>query len=171
MPDDKKTVGFKLTQEIIDKLDDSVRIKNEQLSISGAKTTRQDYIAELIEYGYFNLLGKKDEIDEVKLVHQTVEDEVALQFKPIAKKVDYIAYHVLRMNKLMDVFMRVALGDKKEKIEKLKGTFKGYMNVTDSDEEAEQLYAQWIDKMLSDPSPFVEAVDTLLYQDEQDDNN
>ena len=167
MSETKKTVGFKMSQETINKLDEALRLRNEQLSIAGATINKQDYIEELINNDYYRLQGQTNDVDTVNKINQYIDDGLETKLSNVESKVDSIFFQNTRRNKLMDVFMRVAIGTKDEKIKKLLGTFDGYGSA-DNQEEAEEMYNEWLNIMLSEPSPLVEAVDTLLYQDDDE---
>lgn len=159
-----------MSQDTIDKLDECVKLRNNQLSITGSTINKQDVIVEMINEYYYKLQGQTNDVDTVNKINQFIDDGLESKLSNVEKKIDMIAFNETRLNKLMEIFMRVSIGSEEERLNKLAGTWNQGYGSASSYEQAKEIYNNWMNEIFLTSCPVVEAVDTILYNDENEKN-
>lgn len=150
----------KIFPEYIDKFKECLRLENESLSITGSTINNGELLEKMIEEYYFRLQGKTNDADTVNKINQFIDDGIESRIANVEMKIDSISFNELRTNKLLETFMRIAIGSKEERIRAK------MLSDNLTREQAEKQYEEWEVRIFEEPSQIVEAVDTLLYDDE-----
>ena len=160
--DEMKKVGFNLHLETIEKLEECLRLKNRQLSVTGATINKQELVEEMINDYYYRIQGSTNDADTVNKINTLVDDSVDAKFdSKIIKMIEQIAFNTFRIGKLSETILRTSCGTFEEQINKR-------MNVNHlSKEQAEEEFNNFIANDLFQPCPFVEAIDAELFDDEK----
>ena len=64
-----KKVGFNLPTETIDKLEETLRLRNEQLKVTGSSMTKQELVDEIINEAYYRIQGTTKDADTVNKIN------------------------------------------------------------------------------------------------------
>ncbi len=169
MESDKKQFSQKLNPDIIEKFDECLKLKNDQLSLTGSDINKGELLEEMIDDYYKSLKGitaKADENNKVIIDKDAlillVQDAVKIELKPYSKLLSQIAYNTYRVNKLSELLIRTSCGTSEE----LVGFIQNKDNITRR--EAEEKLSNYIANDLFQPCPYVEAVDSELFNEEGD---
>ena len=160
MDNDKKQFSQKLSADIIEKFDECLKLRNDQLSITGSTINKGELLEEMINDYYYEIQGKTKDVDTVNKIHKYVQDEVDINLNNVIKSLGTLNFNVLRLNKLADVWFRLSAGNHDELVNKRMAQ---QNNLTR--EQAEEAVANFIANGLNDSCPYVEAVDAELYDD------
>lgn len=153
----------KIFQDYIDKFDECMKLENDKLSTTGSTISKGELLEKMISDYYFKLQGQTSDADTVNKINQFIDDGLETKLSNVEKKIDLVAFNSSRTNTLLETFMRIAIGTKTERI-------KARMNADNSTyEEAEQEYNEWLDKMFKEKSPVVEIIDSMIYEDSEED--
>ena len=159
MTEEKRGVAFKFHEETIEKLNECVRMKNSQLKEFGCSMSKQDYLEEIIRADYFRLCGETKDADIAEKIDAMVAERVERHFdKAYEEKIDNLIYYGARANRLLEIFMRCALGTYDEQVEKR-------MEISEiGEEEAIQALNRFLKRLETEHSPQEEKAEEEIQE-------
>ena len=155
-----KKVGFNLKVETIDKLEETLRLRNEQLKITGSTITKQELVDEIINEAYYRIQGNTKDADTSNKIKTLVDDRVDEKFDSnVINTLNEIRIDNVRTREYVKALIRMTAGTYDEQIKK---RMKDY-GLTK--EQAADQYNNWLSNELFQPCAVVEAIDTELFDD------
>ena len=158
-----KKVGFNLPTETIDKLEETLRLRNEQLKVTGSSMTKQELVNEIINEAYYRIQGTTKDADTVNKINTLIDDRVDEKFdSSVINTLKEIHIDNVRIREYVKSLIRMTAGTYDEQIKK---RMKDYGI---SKEQATEQYNNWLSNELFQPSAVVEAIDAELFDDGSD---
>ena len=158
-----KKVGFNLPTETIDKLEEILRLRNEQLKVTGSSMTKQELVDEIINEAYYRIQGTTKDADTVNKINTLIDDRVDEKFdSSVINTLKEIHIDNVRIREYVKALIRMTAGTYDEQIKK---RMKDY-GITK--EQAVEQYNNWLSNELFQPSAVVEAIDAELFDDGSD---
>ena len=158
-----KKVGFNLPTETIDKLEETLRLRNEQLKVTGSSMTKQELVNEIINEAYYRIQGTTKDADTVNKINTLIDDRVDEKFdSSVINTLKEIHIDNVRTREYVKALIRMTAGTYDEQIKK---RMKDYGI---SKEQATEQYNNWLSNELFQPCAVVEAIDAELFDDGSD---
>ena len=158
-----KKVGFNLPTETIDKLEETLRLRNEQLKVTGSSMTKQELVDEIINEAYYRIQGTTKDADTVNKINTLIDDRVDEKFdSSVINTLKEIHIDNVRIREYVKALIRMTAGTYDEQIKK---RMKDYGI---SKEQATEQYNNWLSNELFQPCAVVEVIDAELFDDGSD---
>ena len=163
MDDDKKQFTQRLRPESISHFNDCFKLVNEQLKVTGSEMSKGEMLEEMIDNYYYRILGKTNDAETVNKINTLIDDSVDAKFDGrVMKLLEQTAINTVRGNRLMELLIRISAGTYEEQIQKRMDRNQW------SREQAEESLNDFIANSLFEPCPYVEAVDTEMFDDDNE---
>lgn len=101
-----KKIGFNLSNNTIDKLNECIRLRNQEYSSFDVSYSKKDFITDLINKEYNRLIGESLDADVNDRLNQKIDYEVGTRLKGIESNLSDICSELLITKKLLDFFVQ-----------------------------------------------------------------
>ncbi len=162
MSKDKKLFAQKINDEVLDRFEECLELRNKQLTVTGSYINKGDLLEEIINDYYYRLQGQTKDAGTVDKINTYVEDSVKAKFDSnVIKVLEQALFILTRNSKMMEMMIRTTCGTYDEQIKRrmADGRF--------SKEEAEESLNDYIENQLFKPAVFLEVLDSKLSEENE----